>query len=238
MLNEELPEWLDETEFGMVGIFTTAEGEKFAAEIVQFDDELNEIVVDVIQPSQSQASVLLGHQSIPVDRIVSFDPQARTTQPWPYSDPCRSAPFSLARFGLMTVLSLGMTAGGFSLFLLWANMPYGIQRASAVTYTLAEVFLTFAATGRLRRYLFTCPAVRPQIPNLILRHFAFVLTLLVLQTALLAARSSLPGWWVARDSKGGTPFEVALLLLCISIGYAQVFANRSLLERAHRDFSG
>jgi hypothetical protein len=232
MLNEELPEWLDKTEASLVGVFTTADGEQFTAEIVEFDEERSEIVVDVIHPSSFQ-----GRQSIPVDRIVSFDPRDRTLQQWPYSDPCRSSPFSLARLSLMTTLFFSMTVGGFSLFLLWADTPYGLQRASAITYSFAEVFLTFAATGRLRRYLFTCPAVVPQIPRLILRHLAFVVALFVLQTAMLAVRPSLPGWCTTRDSKGGTPFELAGLLLCIGLGFAQVFANRSLLDRTHRQFS-
>jgi len=237
MPNEDLPEWLNKTEASLVGVFTADDGGQFTAEIVEYDDERNEIVVDVINPSRSRETSLQGRQSIPVDRIVSFDPEARAAQPWPYSDPCRSTPLSLTRFGVMTTLFLCMTAGGFSLFLLWADRPYGMQGASAITYSLFEVFLTFAATRGGQRYLFTCPAVQPQIPRLILRHLVFLLALFILQTAVFAVRPVLPEWWNERDSKGGTPFQLAVLFLCISLGYAQVFSSRSLLKRAHREFS-
>ena len=237
MLDDELPEWLDKTEASLVGVFTTEEGEQFTAEIVEFDEECNEIVVDVIHPGRFDTGEFRGRQSIPVYRIESFDPQARKAQPWPYSDPCRSESFSLSRFSLMTMLLLSMTVGGFCLFLLWADKPYGAQRASAITYTLFEAFATFAPVKGGQRYLFTCPAVQPEIPQLLLRHLGFVVGLFVLQTAILAARPSLPEWWNSRDSKGGTPFELAVLLLCIGLGYVQVYASRSLLARAHRDFS-
>ena len=236
-MSEQFPPWLDKTEVSLVGVLTMRSGEQITVEIVEFDAERNEIVVDVINPSRSDASGLHGRESIPVDDVVSFDPQSRETQPWPYSDPCRSAPFSLARFGLMTALFLCMTAGGVALFVLWANTPYGLQEASVLVYTIFVVFFTFAATREWRRYLFTCPAVRTQIPRLVWRHVGFVGALIVLQSLLLVVRPDLPEWLKVADSKGTTVFDMALYFLCIGLGFAQVAANRSLLERAHKEFS-
>jgi hypothetical protein len=85
--------------------------------------------------------------------------------------------------------------------------------------------------------MFTCPAVQPQFSRLLGRHLGFLVVLFVLQTAALAARPNLPAWWNIADRKGTTPFDLALALLCFGLGYAQVFTNRSLLDRAHREFS-
>ncbi len=85
--------------------------------------------------------------------------------------------------------------------------------------------------------MFTCPAVQSLFTRLLWRHLGFLVLLFALQTAALASRPNLPDWWNTEDRKGATPFDLALILLCFGLGYAQVFTNRSLLDRAHRDFS-
>jgi hypothetical protein len=47
----------------------------------------------------------------------------------------------------------------------------------------------------------------------------------------------LPPWWNIEDRKGATPFDLAMALLCFGLAWLQVLTNRSLLERAHREFS-
>jgi hypothetical protein len=168
--------------------------------------------------------------------------QSRATQPWPHSDPCRGRSFSIGRFVLMAALFLSMTVGSLPLFFLLMKRPYGLQAASAIAYTIFAVFFTFARTGSrtgkdLPPYMFTCPAVQPQFSRLLGRHLGFLVVLFVLQTAALAARPNLPAWWNIADRKGTTPFDLALALLCFGLGYAQVFTNRSFLDRAHREFS-
>ncbi|WP_041596845.1 hypothetical protein [Granulicella tundricola] len=237
MPSAEIPQWLDETEISTVGILTLENGEHLTVEIIEYVEEDREVIVEVISPSRRHADSQQERQSIAIDRVLSFKPQARAVQPWPHSDPCRSASFSFARFIVMTMLLLSMTAGSLTLFILLANKPYGIQEASVVEYTLFEIFLTFAATRSLRRYLFTCPAVRPQIPRLLWRHLGYVITLVIFQAVMLAARPNLSSWWNTPDKKGSTPFEIALFFLCFGIGYAQVLGSRSILERAHQDFS-
>jgi hypothetical protein len=34
-----------------------------------------------------------------------------------------------------------------------------------------------------------------------------------------------------------TPFDLVLILVCLGLGYAQVFTNSSLLDRAHWEFA-
>jgi hypothetical protein len=166
----------------------------------------------------------------------------RAEQQWPYTDPCKNTSFSFARFVLMVILFLSMTVGSLPLFFLLMKRPYGFQEASAIVYTIFALFFTFARTGTrtgkdIPPYMFTCPAVQPQFSRLLRRHLGFLVALFVLQTAALATRPNLPEWWNIGDRKGTTPFDIALILLCFGLGYMQVFTNRSLLDRAHRQFN-
>jgi hypothetical protein len=178
---------------------------------------------------------------LPKMRDSELQPQSRVAQPWPHSDPCRDRSFSFRRFVLMAALFLCMTVGTLPLFFLLMKRPYGMQAASAIVYTIFVVFFTFARTGSrtgkdLPPYMFTCPAVQPQLSRLLGRHLGFLVVLFALQTAALRTRPNLPEWWNIADRKGTTPFDLALILLCFCLGYAQVFTNRSFLDRAHREF--
>jgi hypothetical protein len=142
----------------------------------------------------------------------------------------------------MTTIFLCLVVGSLPLFLLLSDGAYGLQEASIITYTLFELFFTFATTGSrggpdLPPFKFTCPAVEPQLPRLFWRHIGFLAALFAIQTTMLAARSHLPDWWNMQDRKGGTPFDAALFLLCFGLAWVQVRTNRSLLDRAHREFS-
>lgn len=150
----------------------------------------------------------------------------RAAQPSPYCDPCRVRSFSLSRFILLATLALYLIPGSLLIFILLVDTmkrPRGLQETSAIVYTLYEVLFTFAATRYSGRpYMFTCPAVRTQVPRLLLRHLGFLIALFALQTAALT---------------GLNPFETVLALMCIGLAFAQVSTNRSLLEGAHRELS-
>jgi hypothetical protein len=138
---------------------------------------------------------------------------------------------------VLTILFLGSTLGSLVLFGTLMNAePYRLQELSAVSYTLAVVWVTFAAHRSAPRFLFSCPAVKPQLPTLLWRHLGFLVALFLLQTAALSFRLGLPAWWSSRDSKGGTPFETLLLLLCFALGFVEVYTSRSVLTRAHSDY--
>jgi len=237
-----IPQWLDNASAGTIGVLTLDDGDCMTAQVVSFDDERDELVVDVISPKRLHGEGGRDGDVIPISRIVSFQPQPnRAAQSWPYSDPCRDTSFSSARFVLMAALFLCMTVGSLPLFFLLMKRPYGFQAASAIVYTIFAVFFTLAHTGSrggedIPPYMFTCPAVQPQFPRLLRRHLGFLVVLFALQTAALATRPHLPEWWNIKDRKGGTSFDLVLILLCFALGYAQVFSNRSLLSRAHREF--
>lgn len=135
-----------------------------------------------------------------------------------------------------------MTVGSLPLFVLLISRSYGLQAASIISYTLFVVFFTFATTGTLSAgnvpgYKFTCPAVERQLLRLLRRHLIFLLALFVLQTAALAVHPHLPDWWNVKDRKGFTPFDGALALTWFGLAWTQILTNKSLLNRAHREFS-
>jgi hypothetical protein len=135
-------------------------------------------------------------------------------------------------------LFLGSTVGSLVLFVTLMNSrPYRLQELSAVSYTLSVTWLIFAAHRNAPRFLFSCPAVKPLLTTLLWRHISFLIALFLIQTAALSVRPGLPLWWSMRDSKGGNPFEVLLLFLCFGLGIAEVYTGRSLLKRAHSEFS-
>jgi hypothetical protein len=236
MLNTELPQWLNTLQPRTVAVLTLDDGECLTADILEFNDERYELIVDVVSSNRPYQSGLRG-RAIPVIRVTSCETRSRAEQPWPYSDPCRGAPFSFGRFFLMATLFLSMIVGGIPLFVVLAEKPFGVQEASFIVFTIFVVLYTFSATKGLRPYLFTCPAVQTQISRLILLHVGFLVALFAIQTLAIAARPNLPDWWNRKDAKGGTSFEIALLFLCFGLGFTQVFCNRYLLARAHREFS-
>jgi hypothetical protein len=233
MPDEELPQWMDKADVGTVALLTLDDGERLTAEVRNFDDERDELIVDAISSNRTHQNNRERRRAIPVRRVVSFEPRTRAEQPWPYSDPCRGTSFSAARSVLMATLFLSMTIGSVPLFFLLMKRPQGIQAASAIIYTIFVVFFTFARTGTrtgkdLPPYMFTCPAVQPQFSRLLWRHLGFLIALFGLQTLALDCPSE---WWNTQW------FEITLVLLCFGLGYTQAFTNRRLLDRAHREFS-
>jgi hypothetical protein len=240
MMNRELPRWMDKADVGTVAVLTLDHGESLTAEVRNFDDERDELIVDVVSSDRAHPKSSERRRAIPISRVLTFEPRPRAEQPWPYSDPCRGTSFSFARFVLMATLFLCLTVGSLPLFFLLMKRPYGFQGASAIAYTIFAVFFTFARTGTrtgkdLPPYMFTCPEVQTQVSRLLWRHVGFLVALFALQTLALAIRPNLPDWW--NTDRRGTPFEIALLFLCFGLGYTQVFTNRRLLDRAHREFS-
>jgi hypothetical protein len=231
------PEWLDKADVGNVGVIVLESGERITAEVLGLNEEADRLSVRVISPGNLPRNSRRNHRAIPFRRIVSFEPQPHLMEQWPFSDPCRNGAFSLPRFVLMTTIFLCLVAGSLPLFLLLSDRAYGLQEASIITYTLFELFFTFARTGSrggpdLLPYKFTCPAVEQKVPRLLWRHFGFLVILFSFQTSMLTVRPHLPDWWHVQGR-----FDLALMLLCFGLGWVQVLSNRSLLDRAHREFT-
>jgi hypothetical protein len=71
------------------------------------------------------------------------------------------------------------------------------------------------------------------LPRLAQRHGGFLAALVVLETVALQLRPHLPASWLAASGRNGSPFSITLLILCVCLASAQVWTNRSLIERAH-----
>ena len=238
------PEWLDKADGGTLGVLTLANGERITAQVVGLNEDGDRLSVQVI-PSEGFTRkgfpTHRSHRYIPLHRIASFEPQPHLMEQWPFSDPCRHKS-SGPRLLLMSTIFLCMTVGSMLLFVPLENTPYELQVTSSVFYTLFVLFFTFATTGsrgggNVPGYKFTCPAVQPQIPRLIWRHLICLVALFVLERAALAVHPHLPDWWNIQDKKGSTPFEIVVLLLGFGLAWAQILTNKSLLNRAHREFS-
>ena len=238
------PEWLDKADVGTLGVLKLANGEQITAQIVGLNEEGDRLSVQVI-PSEGFTRkgfrTRRSHRFIPLRRIASFEPQPHLMEQWPFSDPCRHKS-SGPRLLLMSAIFLGMTVGSMLLGVLLRSTTNGLQVASLIFYTLFVLFFTFATTGsrgggNVPGFKFTCPAVEPQIPRLLWRHLICLAALFVLETVALAVHSRLPDWWNIHDKKGSTPFEMVILLLGIGLAWTQILTNKSLLNRAHREFS-
>jgi len=92
---------------GTVAVLTLDNGERLTAEVRDFNDERDELVVDVVSGNRTHSNNSQRSRMIPIRRVVSFEPRPRAGQRWPYSDPCRDTSFSFARFVLMTTLHRG-----------------------------------------------------------------------------------------------------------------------------------
>lgn len=111
--------------------------------------------------------------------------------------------------------------------------PYGPQLASVVPYTVFVVLGTFSAQKGQQSYFFECSTVHRQLPRLAQRHIGFLVALLVIETVAFQLRPHLLASWIVASGRNGSAFAMSLFILCIGLASAQVWINRSLLERAH-----
>jgi hypothetical protein len=123
----------------------------------------------------------------------------------------------------------------FGVLLTLADFPCGLQFGSLIPYTAFVALITFSAQRAQQPYFFQCAIVRRAMPRLIQRHIGFLVTLVVFETIALYLTRYMPASWLIAKTKNGSPFSVTLAVLCICIAMVQVFTNRSLLERAHRN---
>lgn len=146
---------------------------------------------------------------------------------------CRDhKPRNLDRPGLFLPIILLMFASAVFM-VVFAEIPLGLQLTTIMPYT-AFVFLgTFSAQRGLQPYFFQCPIVDRVLPRLTQRHLGFLTAILIIETISFYLKRFVPSSWLVAKGKDGSPFELALFLLCICIASAQVLTNRSVLERAH-----
>lgn len=242
MTRAQLPQWMYRARAGTVGVLTLDDGERLTVDVRRISDQRDRLIVDVVAPTTGGANGDHPSREIPVARVVNFEPGHRAALPWPYSDPCRGRPFPRARLALMGTLFLGFTVGPVAMIPL-VEVPYGLQIITGVAYTLWVTFLTFArvrsnTSTPLPSYLFTCPAVRPQLARLLLHHVGFLVVFFTIEGLAVTISPKLPAWWTSESGPHSVaPLFTAVLILCIALSYAEIGTSRWLIDRAHREFS-
>jgi hypothetical protein len=103
-----------------------------------------------------------------------------------------------------------------------------------VMYTAAVALYTFSRNRNGNQpFLLSCPAVRSQLPRLILRHLGFLAVLFAVQTIALKLCPNLPAYLITPRGKDASLFTIGLGIFCLCLGIVEILTNRSLLERAH-----
>lgn len=116
-----------------------------------------------------------------------------------------------------------------------ADSPWGLQLGSLIPYTAFVILGTFSALRGQQPYFFECPVVRQIMPKLIRRHIGFLVTIVIIETIAFCSTPYMPASWFIAKGRDGSPYSIALGVLCIGIAMVQILTNRSLLERAHLD---
>lgn len=124
--------------------------------------------------------------------------------------------------------------GGLLLFIFLGNRPFGVQIATAITYTyFAFWFVFFPTRGMLKKYSLRNEKVKKQIPLLMAIHCAFLVLLLIGQIKWFAMKSYLPSYWFTEYGKNrDTLYELVIIGAPVLIFFAQVFISRAILSHS------
>lgn len=156
------------------------------------------------------------------------------------TDPCSAEnSFSAGRFfAFFLLFVVGFGVAGILFFLL-GETSYGVQLATAVSYTAAVIIYGFARNrGGIQAFLFTCPVVVSQYPRLLKRHVGFLAVVIVFETTALQAKPHLSGWWFTSSGRNWTPFFTAVALPVMALAITEIMTNRGVLKRAHKNVFG
>ena len=138
-------------------------------------------------------------------------------------------------------MSLGIFAaylvgafGGLCLFIALGERPFGMQIATAITYTYFVFWYVFFPTrGLLEKYSLRNTTVQEQIPLLLAIHCAFLISIFLGQTIWFAMKRRLPGYWLTEDGKDWC--ALAMMGSVVFIFFAQVLISRRILNRSLRE---
>jgi hypothetical protein len=124
--------------------------------------------------------------------------------------------------------------GAFCLFIVLGEKPFGIQIATAITYTYFVFWYVFFPTrGMLDKYSLRNKAVQQQIPTLLAIHSAVLILICWGQTIWFAMKPHLPSYWLTKHGKQGmTLYEWAILVSPVALFFTQVLISRRILSRS------
>jgi uncharacterized membrane protein len=121
-----------------------------------------------------------------------------------------------------------------SLYIGLADLTFGTQIATAITYSGVVYWMVFYKTRWFKTaFSFQDECVKEKLPHLLGIHAGFLLLTLSIQTALLTVRSHLPSYWfIEKGPKHSSLYFNALFLPSILIGLVQIWISRGILSRS------
>jgi len=119
--------------------------------------------------------------------------------------------------------------GGFCLFIILSDRPFGIQIANAITYTyFAFWYVFFPTRGLLDKYSLRDKTVQRQIPRLFAIHCAFLISIFFGQTVWFEMKPRLPNSWLT----GWTLYAWVIIFFVVVLFFTQVLISRGILRRS------
>jgi len=135
--------------------------------------------------------------------------------------------------GILAAYAVGMLAA-FCMFIILEEKPFGIQIATAITYTyFAFWYVFFPTRGLLQQYSLRNKKVQRRIPLLLAIHCAFLIPIFVGETIWFSMKPNLPSYWFTEHGKRGAPWYVLVVMVSIVVVFfTQVLISRGILSRS------
>jgi len=122
--------------------------------------------------------------------------------------------------------------GGLCLFIFLGGRPFGIQIATAITYTyFAFWYVFFPTRGLLEKYSLRNKMVQQRIPLLLAIHCAFVISIFLGQTIWFATEPRL----TEHGKSGGDLHEMVMIVSLVAVFFIQVLISRRILSRSLKE---
>jgi hypothetical protein len=138
--------------------------------------------------------------------------------------------------GILAAYMVG-AFGGLCIFIVFGERPFGIQIATAITYTyFAFWYVFFPTRGLLEKYSLRNKTVQRRVPLLLAIHCAFLISIFLGETIWFSMKPQLPSYWFTEHGKWGGALYVLVLIGSVTVVFfTQVLISRRILSRSLRE---
>jgi len=142
-------------------------------------------------------------------------------------------------FGILVAYLVG-AFGGLCIFTVLGERPFGLQIATAITYTyFAFWYVFFPTRGLLEQYSLHDETVQRRIPLLLAIHCAFLILIFLGETIWFSMKPHLPSYWFAEHGRPVGPLYVFVVIGFVSVVFfTEVLISRRILSRGLREGLG
>ncbi len=142
----------------------------------------------------------------------------------------------IVRYLVKIAIGFCILIGIFLLYVMFGDMPFGIQLVTLISYSVAIFFYVFCNTRFLRGFDFYSEASKRSVSRLLSIHTLFSILIFAIQTLALKFGSTLPSWWVRKSGpKNDSPLEFGLFMLFFVMGTIEVVSFRRILSKAEKE---